>query len=127
MHTGHSTRLSVGFLITILAAASTARSQTDITGLAGLKARSIGLCLLFIHPRAPNLINLRSAGTMPAPCRHDFVVGSRSHLYLQGSSRAGSRECRSSAAARRPPPFGETAAALEGRPRGLGAIAQNLD
>ena len=28
------------------------------------------LCLLFIHPRAPNLINLRSAGTMPAPCRH---------------------------------------------------------
>ena len=24
------------------------------------------LCLLFIHPRAPNLINLRSAGTMPA-------------------------------------------------------------
>ena len=42
MHTGHSTRLSVGFLITILAAASTARSQTDITGLAGLKARSIG-------------------------------------------------------------------------------------
>ena len=25
-----------------------------------------GLCLLFIHPRAPNLIGLRSAGTMPA-------------------------------------------------------------
>ena len=24
------------------------------------------LCLLFIHPRAPNLINLRSASTMPA-------------------------------------------------------------
>ena len=24
------------------------------------------VCLLFIHPRAPNLINLRSAGTMPA-------------------------------------------------------------
>ena len=23
------------------------------------------LCLLFIHPRAPNLIGLRSAGTMP--------------------------------------------------------------
>ena len=23
------------------------------------------LCLLFIHPRAPNLINLRSASTMP--------------------------------------------------------------
>ena len=25
-----------------------------------------GLCLLFIHPRAPNLTSLRSAGTMPA-------------------------------------------------------------
>ena len=24
------------------------------------------VCLLFIHPRAPNLIGLRSAGTMPA-------------------------------------------------------------
>ena len=24
------------------------------------------LCLLFIHPRAPNLISLRSAGTMSA-------------------------------------------------------------
>ena len=24
------------------------------------------LCLLFIHPGAPNLISLRSAGTMPA-------------------------------------------------------------
>ena len=24
------------------------------------------LCLLFIHPRAPNLISLRPAGTMPA-------------------------------------------------------------
>ena len=24
------------------------------------------LCLLFIHPRAPNFISLRSAGTMPA-------------------------------------------------------------
>ena len=24
------------------------------------------LCLLFIHPRAPNLINLLSASTMPA-------------------------------------------------------------
>ena len=24
------------------------------------------LCLLFIHPRAPNLIGLRSPGTMPA-------------------------------------------------------------
>ena len=26
----------------------------------------VDLCLLFIHPRAPNLISLRSAGTMPA-------------------------------------------------------------
>ena len=26
----------------------------------------IGLCLLFIHPGAPNLISLRSAGTIPA-------------------------------------------------------------
>ena len=42
MHTGHSTRLSGVFLMIILAAASTARSQTDITRLAGLKARSIG-------------------------------------------------------------------------------------
>ena len=24
-----------------------------------------GLCLLFLHPRDPNLIGLRSAGTMP--------------------------------------------------------------
>ena len=28
--------------------------------------RSNWLSLLFIHPRAPNLIGLRSAGTMPA-------------------------------------------------------------
>ena len=26
----------------------------------------IGVCLLFIHPRAPNLIGLRSPGTMSA-------------------------------------------------------------
>ena len=31
-----------------------------------LASRVAGLCLLFIHPRAPNLISLRSAGTMPA-------------------------------------------------------------
>ena len=30
------------------------------------KGQDAGLCLLFIHPRAPNLISLRSAGTMPA-------------------------------------------------------------
>ena len=42
MHTGPYTRLALVFLTTILAAASTARSQTDITGLAGLKARSVG-------------------------------------------------------------------------------------
>ena len=41
MHTDLSPRLSAVFLVTILAAASTARSQTDITELAGLKARSI--------------------------------------------------------------------------------------
>ena len=29
-------------------------------------SRPMSLCLLFIHPRAPNLINLRSASTMPA-------------------------------------------------------------
>ena len=34
------------------------------------------LCLLFIHPRAPNLIGLR----LPGPCLHDFVVCSRSAL-----------------------------------------------
>ena len=28
--------------------------------------RQNGLCLLFIHPGAPNLISLRSAGTIPA-------------------------------------------------------------
>ena len=42
MHTDFSPRLFAIFLMTILAAGSTARSQTDITGLAGLKARSIG-------------------------------------------------------------------------------------
>ena len=76
------------------------------------------LCLLFIHPCAPNLISLR----LPGPCRHDFVVCSCSRLCLQGSSRASSRESRSSAAARRAPPFGETDAALECRPRVLGAV-----
>ena len=29
-------------------------------------ASILDLCLLFIHPGAPNLISLRSAGTMPA-------------------------------------------------------------
>ena len=42
MHTDFSPRIFAIFLMTILAAGSTARSQTDITGLAGLKARSIG-------------------------------------------------------------------------------------
>ena len=32
----------------------------------GPKTAKLRLCLLFIHPRAPNLIGLRSAGTMPA-------------------------------------------------------------
>ena len=30
------------------------------------KERTHNLCLLFIHPGAPNLISLRSAGTIPA-------------------------------------------------------------
>ena len=42
MHADLSPRLLAIFLMTILAAASTARSQTDISELAGLKARSIG-------------------------------------------------------------------------------------
>ena len=33
-----------------------------VTGLAAAQP----VCLLFIHPGAPNLISLRSAGTMPA-------------------------------------------------------------
>ena len=28
--------------------------------------KELRLCLLFIHPGAPNLINLRSVGTIPA-------------------------------------------------------------
>ena len=31
----------------------------------GMRKQVDWLCLLFIHPRAPNLIGLRSAGTMP--------------------------------------------------------------
>ncbi len=89
----------------------------DLTEKDGYLATN-SLCLLFIHPCAPNLISLR----LPGPCRHDFVVCSCSRLCLQGSSRASSRESRSSAAARRAPPFGETAAALECRPRVLGAV-----
>ncbi len=40
----------------------------EIAGLKGKheKGRTHNLCLLFIHPRAPNLLGLRSAGTMPA-------------------------------------------------------------
>ena len=34
------------------------------------------LCLLFIHPRAPNLISLRSAGTMLAGCLRLFALSS---------------------------------------------------
>ena len=39
-----------------------------VLGESGFDAFVEGLCavcLLFIHPRAPNLISLRSAGTMP--------------------------------------------------------------
>ena len=35
-------------------------------GCAAMRMSASGLCLLFIHPCAPNLINLRSASTMPA-------------------------------------------------------------
>ena len=49
------------------------RSLSDFAKLVDrLDAASTGfvsvtqLCLLFIHPGAPNLISLRSAGTMPA-------------------------------------------------------------
>ena len=44
-------------------------SRSILRGLAKEGRCEIGshhLCLLFIHPRAPNLINLRSASTMPA-------------------------------------------------------------
>ena len=52
---------------------------------------------------------------LPAPCWHDVFVCSHSHLCLQGSSRAGFRECRSSAAARRPPSTVEILAYERGR------------
>ena len=39
------------------------RQEDKVAALEGGKA---WLCLLFIHPGAPNLISLRSAGTMPA-------------------------------------------------------------
>ena len=32
----------------------------------GMFSSETSLCLLFIHPGAPNLISLRSAGTIPA-------------------------------------------------------------
>ena len=41
-------------------------SRRCCTALAESKMHLLWLCLLFIHPRAPNLISLRSAGTMPA-------------------------------------------------------------
>ena len=39
-------------------------TESQIVGI--LKEGEVGvvLCLLFIHPRVPNLINLRSASTM---------------------------------------------------------------
>ena len=43
--------------------AAYSRDQLTSNASQGLVAE---LCLLFIHPRAPNLISLRSAGTMPA-------------------------------------------------------------
>ena len=42
------------------------RGETDVFKLDDLIPEVSILCLLFIHPRAPNLIGLRSPGTMPA-------------------------------------------------------------
>ena len=39
---------------------------SDQTATAPFTSTSARLCLLFIHPGAPNLISLRSAGTIPA-------------------------------------------------------------
>ena len=48
-------------------AAEFARERADATYEKGETQSFYNeLCLLFIHPRAPNLINLRSASTMPA-------------------------------------------------------------
>ena len=53
-----------------------------------LKADFEALCLLFIHPRAPNLISLRSAGTMLAGCLRLFALSSlpsRTPLQRRGA------------------------------------------
>ena len=42
------------------------RLRPKLTTPASGRCRACDLCLLFIHPRAPNLIGLRSPGTMPA-------------------------------------------------------------
>ena len=39
--------------------------EDDGSGVLTKKMAGYHLCLLFIHPRAPNLISLRSTGTMP--------------------------------------------------------------
>ena len=43
-------------------------AERDLAGATpeSLARALLRLCLLFIHPGAPNLISLRSAGTMPA-------------------------------------------------------------
>ena len=46
--------------------ADTAEVGVRTLMLIGAGLRERWLCLLFIHPQAPNLINLRSVGTMPA-------------------------------------------------------------
>ena len=40
--------------------------ELGLEGFVPPKTHGTGVCLLFIHPGAPNLISLRSAGTMPA-------------------------------------------------------------
>ena len=42
-----------------------ATCRLEVVAWGGIRVRLRSLCLLFLHPRAPNLIGLRSAGTMP--------------------------------------------------------------
>ena len=54
----------------------TLRAETDKSAWSSLYSTVSRLCLLFIHPCAPNLISLRSAGTMPARFRRLFALSS---------------------------------------------------
>ena len=62
-----SSRQSEGLLRSLFALMKLDNDVPDHTTISRRKAK-LGkvLCLLFIHPGAPNLISLRSAGTMPA-------------------------------------------------------------